>query len=141
MLMDGGAISQLGLWMFDLSVTQQVQFQIQIVASLEEYRTHCIIIQSIVVLYEYNHHKTEENTKVYDAGGELIRQKVKVVYLDGEIEKLEPKKEKWEASKEKREKGIGFLNLANKERHFNQRDNNSKGSKSSDEISTKAKEL
>ncbi|XP_026393981.1 solute carrier family 40 member 2-like [Papaver somniferum] len=28
MLMDGGATSELGLWMFDLSVTQQVQDQV-----------------------------------------------------------------------------------------------------------------
>ncbi|RZC74609.1 hypothetical protein C5167_050088, partial [Papaver somniferum] len=65
MLMAGGATSELGLWMFDLSVTQTsavvlhckyydgIKFLIQIVTSLEEYRTHCSTIQFIAILYEY----------------------------------------------------------------------------------------
>ncbi|KAI3935058.1 hypothetical protein MKW98_009977 [Papaver atlanticum] len=118
--MAGGATSQLGLWMYDSSVTQQVQI--------------------------------ERTPKSIDAGEELIRQKVRVWWphdkkfyqgtiesynrksknhkpQDGQIEKLELKKEKREAieefepeaSKEKREIGIGFLNLATKEKHFNQK--------------------
>ncbi|RZC87671.1 hypothetical protein C5167_028123 [Papaver somniferum] len=102
----------------------RIKFPIQIVALLE-YRTHCSIIQSLVVRYGNNHHKTEDNDMSQDIGRVFLWTGRTPKSIDAG-EELTREKVLWPHDK--------------KDSSKKSRDNSSKGSKSRDEISTKAKE-